>query len=127
MLNRIIIRTTLIIFILAGIGGYSLFEARNLLSGPTIIIEQPLNGQLSNTPVTDISGNVRNSVRISMNDRSILIDENGNFREKFVLSTGSNTVKISAEDRFGRNEDAFVQIFYAEPNEQFASVITNYQ
>ena len=101
--------------VLIGISGYAFFESRNLLDGPIITIEKPLNGSVSNSTVTDIKGTAKNIVRISMNDRDISINEFGIFNEKFVLSVGSNLVKIEAEDRFGRHTAEFVQVLYNEP------------
>lgn len=113
MLSRINIRNTIIVLILLGIGGYTLYESRNLLLGPIITIEEPESGALSISPVTNIKGRVKNTSHIKMNDRDITIDEEGVFEEKFVLSEGKNVVKVSAEDRFGRQSDVFIEISYS--------------
>jgi hypothetical protein len=117
--GNITIRITIAAVILAGIGGYAFYESRNLINGPVVTIETPSNGQVSRTAVTDISGLTKNTVRISMNDREISVDPTGRFEEKFVLSNGNNRVKISAEDRFGRKTESFVEILYTKPGEPF--------
>lgn len=114
-MNRMIIRVTVAIVLLAGIVGYALYESENLLRGPIIVIENPVNGATSNTSVVDIKGMAKNIVRISLNDRNISVDESGVFQEKYALFNGRNIIKVSAEDRFGRLSESFVEILYAEP------------
>lgn len=110
------VRVAIITLLVAGIGGYALYESRNLLRGPVIVIDEPLDGRTSYASVTDIKGRAQNIVRIRMNDQDISVNESGAFQEKFALSNGDNTVKISAEDRFGRTAEVFIQILYAEPD-----------
>ena len=111
------LRIVIAVLVIAGIGGYALFESRNLIRGPIVTIEEPTNGKLFQTSVARVKGHAQNIVKISMNDREISVDEHGFFNEKYVLSKGSNVVKISAEDRFGRQDDTLVEIYYTEPNE----------
>ncbi len=116
--------------ILIGIGGYAFFESRNLISGPIITIESPRDGAVSNTPITNVTGVAKNIVKISMNDREISIDPNGVFNRQLVLSSGSNIVKLTGEDKFGRRSVSFVEILYTEPSEplvQRNTTISDYQ
>ncbi len=117
MLNRINIRITVVVFVLAGISGYTCYEFRNLFRGPIIVIESPKSGATFQSPVTEIKGSAHNMMHISMNDRDISVDENGTFNEKFALSKGSNIVKVSAKDKFGRHQDVFVEVLYNGPSE----------
>ncbi|MEK7390707.1 MAG: hypothetical protein AAB635_01045 [Patescibacteria group bacterium] len=123
MMDRMIVRITIAVVLLAGIGGYALYESRNLLRGPIIIIETPVNGATSNTSVTDIKGVAKNIVRISLNDRNISVDESGMFQEKFALFGGRNIIKVSAEDRFGRQTESLVEILYVEPEKPLVANI----
>lgn len=116
MSSRIATRFIVAILILGSIGGYAWYESRDLRQGPVIELEKPTNGQTMSTPVADIIGQAKNTTRIRMNDRDIAINEQGAFHEKFVLSNGSNLVKLWAEDRFGRTTESFVEVLYTEPN-----------
>lgn len=123
MMNRMIIRVTMAAVLLAGIVGYALYESKNLLRGPIIMIEKPIDGATSNASVIDIKGRAENIVRISLNDRNISVDESGVFQEKYALFNGRNIIKVSAEDRFGRHSESFVEILYAEPEKPLAANI----
>ncbi len=114
-MGNITIRNIIVCIVLAGIGGYALYESRNILSGPVVTIESPRSGSTSNDAVTQITGSAKNISKISLNDREISVDEAGRFNEKFVLSSGTNTVKVSAVDRFGRQKESFVEIVYPGP------------
>lgn len=128
-MGKITIRGTVVVFMLAIIGGYAFYESRNLLSGPIVKIESPRSGATSNSPVTEIQGNAKNIVKISMNDREISVNEHGEFNEKFVLSNGSNKIKVSAEDRFGRKNESFVEILYPGPGKPIvkSETVSDYQ
>lgn len=117
MSGRILIRFLAIIIAITGISGYAFYESRNLLRGPILTISTPQSGAVSNSPVTSITGQVENSVSIKMNDRDITTDPTGRFQEKFVLSEGTNVVKVAAVDRFGRTAEKYVQILYNEPGQ----------
>lgn len=112
MLSKINIRISVAIIILLGITAYTGYEFRNLALGPVIIIEAPENGTEVKTPVTNIRGRAKNITRISMNDRDISVDAQGEFEEKFVLSQGSNVIKLAGQDRFGRQKDVFIEVLY---------------
>jgi hypothetical protein len=80
------------------------------------VIEAPTSGTEVDTPVTNIKGRVKNTSRIQMNDRDISVDARGEFTEKFVLSKGSNIIKLAGQDRFGRQSEVFVEVLYNEPS-----------
>lgn len=129
-MDRVKIRIILVTLILVGIGGFAFFESGKLRHGPIITIESPRDGAVSNTPIAHVSGVAKNIVKISMNDREISIDPNGVFNRQLVLSKGSNIVKLTGEDRFGRRSESFVEILYSEPNEplvQRNTLISDYQ
>ena len=123
------IRIMLATLILIGIGGFAFFESGKLRHGPIITIESPRDGAVSNTPITNITGVAKNIVKISMNDREISIDTNGVFNRQLVLSKGSNIVKLTGEDKFGRRSESFVEILYTEPRPlvQRNTAISEYQ
>lgn len=92
--------------------GYGYFEARNLISGPEITITAPVNGSEVGNPLVEITGTAENIAFISLNDRQIFIDEEGNFKEPYLLSLGYNIVRINAKDKFGRGTQKIIEIVY---------------
>ncbi len=94
--------------------GYGYFEARNIISGPKIALTSPVNGTETSEPLIDIAGTAKNIAFISLNDRQIYIDEQGAFKEPFLLSPGYNIVRINAKDKFGRTTEKIIEIVYKE-------------
>lgn len=95
------------------IAGYGLFQARRLLQGPVITITSPKNGSIiQNNSLLEIKGIAKNIKEISLNDRSIFIDEQGNFKEKLLLFPGYNIIKVEAKDKFGTNETKTLELIF---------------
>ena len=104
------VRISIIIAICVVIAGYTYYEARNIIEGPVISIEQPINGTTTNEQSIEITGQAKNINSITLNDRPITVDESGAFNEEITLSTGYNVAKVAGKDRFGRQEEIFVEI-----------------
>lgn len=99
-----------IIAIIVFIGGYSLYESRNIIRGPIIEIFEPVNGAATLKPLIEIKGRVENISSISINDRQITTDREGIFSEKILLSPGYNAVKIFGQDKFGRHTEKMLEL-----------------
>jgi len=98
---------TIIILIIAG---YSMFQARNLIEGPKIILLSPKDGSSVNDTLSTINGKVANVSFISINDSPIFINKEGEFSQKLLLSEGYNAIKIEAKDKFGRKVEKFIRM-----------------
>jgi hypothetical protein len=95
-------------FILTGlfiliIGGYSLYALRNYLEGPRLTINFPTDGYSTTSPAIRVQGVVLRTNFISLNDRPIYIDEQGNFSEVLLLDPGYTIIKLFIRDRFDRS------------------------
>ncbi len=108
--SKIAIKVFCSIFIGVIIVGYSLFSARHIIKGPTIIIESPQNGELTKDNFVEIKGKSENLNYITLNDRQIFIDDEGNFKEKLILYEGENTLKLYGKDKFGRETTKYIQV-----------------
>ena len=102
-----------IIFVLV-ILGYSFFQSRKILSGPSIKILEPANGSAFEEPLVTVKGKTRNINSISLNDRPIYIDDQGYFSEKLLLSGGYNIIELQARDRFGKDTEVRLELVYTE-------------
>lgn len=92
---------------------YGLWNARNLIMGPSIEILLPTpNITEIATSTLLIKGMVKNSTYISINERPIYIDTRGFFEEKLLLGEGSNIIIVRAKDRFGAEEKKLLNIYY---------------
>ena len=119
--NRILkIKIALAIIIFMIIGGYSLYEARNLIIGPVLSVKNPKNMAVLKSSLLDIQGETRNIVRIALNDRPIFVDKQGNFSEKILLSPGYNVVKLNVADKFGRVKEKILEVVFKDIEESVA-------
>ena len=93
---------------------YGLFNARNLIIGPSIeIFTQNTNLETyENTFV--VKGRAKNITFISLNERPIFVDTNGLFEEKLLLSPGFNIIEIRAKDRFKKEILKTMRVYYKQ-------------
>jgi hypothetical protein len=92
--------------------GYALFATHDFLLGPTIIVSEPLNGSTFHESSVEIKGQVLRIQDITLNGRSITIDDKGNFEEDVLLAPGYNIFYLSARDKFGRSKDYRLELVY---------------
>ncbi|TSD02998.1 MAG: XRE family transcriptional regulator [Parcubacteria group bacterium Athens0714_16] len=88
------------------------YRSIDLIRGPVLELNEPKNGSVYLSPVIDVRGAVKNVTDVSLNGRQILINKNGFFNEKYILSEGLNKISIVINDRFDRKvENIFDVIF----------------
>lgn len=104
------IKISSLVAIVVFIGGYSLYEARNIIRGPVLEVFEPTDGSEIENPLIEIKGVAQNISAISINDRAITVDKEGVFNEKLLLSPGYNIIKLSAEDKFGRHTEKMLEL-----------------
>ena len=81
---------------------YSLFRLYPILRGPTIEIISPKYGEAVSTSTFEMTGIVKRAKEVKIEDRQILIDQEGNFRQNFVFVYPYTILNISATDSWGR-------------------------
>ncbi|MBL7045763.1 MAG: hypothetical protein ISR99_01915 [Parcubacteria group bacterium] len=94
------------------IGGYVLFQSRNIIIGPVITLEEKYSGRTLNEPLITIKGSARNISHISLNDNPIFTDESGHFEEELLVSPGYSIITIKAIDRFDRVTKEVIELTY---------------
>ncbi|HZS43138.1 MAG TPA: hypothetical protein VFA52_02885 [Candidatus Paceibacterota bacterium] len=108
-------RTSVVVLLFIIILSYAFFQARKILEGPEIIINNPKNGQTVTDSFLSIDGVAKNINAISLDDRPIFIDEAGNFHEKLLLYPGYNIMKFEARDKFGKDKIVMLEVNYRAP------------
>lgn len=93
---------------------YGFFNARNMLTGPTLDILNPTNLVETEQNILTVKGIVKNATFISLNEKPIFINQDGIFEEKLLLSPGSNIIQIKARDRFKKEIVKKMTIYYKE-------------
>lgn len=93
---------------------YSYVQTKNLIIGPKIAITSPQNGSTVTDPLITLLGTSKNISKISVNDRPILVDQRGNFRDELVVQIGYNIISIKGSDRFGKEKEVTLEIVRQE-------------
>lgn len=92
--------------------GYGLFQTKNLILGPNIAIASPLDGAAVGLNPVEVKGQADRIAFISLNGQQIFTDEKGNFNQKLLLTPGYNTIKVEAQDKFGRTIQKVLNLVY---------------
>jgi hypothetical protein len=116
---RSVLKVVGTVTLLALIVLYVLFQARFLITGPQIILQNEPEVQ-QNVRIITLEGTAFNITHLWLNDRQIFTDEHGYFKEALVLENGYTIATLRAKDRYGR-ETRVVRSFVYTP----ASIIKN--
>jgi len=93
---------------------YGIFNARNLIIGPTIEIFSPTKDMETEENTIIVKGQAKNITFISLNEKPISVNMEGLFEEKLLLSPGFNTIEIKARDRFKKETQKIIKIYYKQ-------------
>lgn len=104
----------LALFLLLGTFMYGMFQARNLLIGPTLTITSPLIGANVSESVYEVRGHTKNASRVHINGKDIIMETNGNFTEKLATPIGYSVVVVEATNRFGQHIEQRIE-FVGDP------------
>lgn len=100
--GKTIIKISLFVLIFTIIAGYSYYQARALIHGPEITVTSPQQASTLDNAFVAIKGFAKNISFLTLNDRQIFVDNEGNFNEELLLSPGYNAWELEAKDKFGR-------------------------
>ncbi len=92
--------------------GYGIFATHDYIVGHSFSITEPVNGSSSLVPNVRIRGVVERAQEISLNSRSITIDDKGNFNEAVLLAPGYNIFTFVVRDKFGRSKEYRLEYVY---------------
>jgi len=110
---RTILKVVGLILIFIFIISYAAFQARFLITGPQIVLQNEPEVHQNNRVIA-LEGKAFNITRLWLNDRQIFTDENGYFDEALVLENGYTITTLRATDRYGR-ETSVVRSFVYTP------------
>ena len=91
------------------------FELRKVVGGPKVTITcktKSCEHVVNEDKLYSLSGDTVNISDIHIGDRKIYTDTSGKFNEYIILYPGSNTVSISAKDRFGKEVKKDISVYY---------------
>ena len=102
-----------LLFIIA----YALFISKDLIFGVKIKNVNIVDGMKVVNNVIKITGNAKNAVKLTLNNREISIDQKGNFDETIALLSGYNIISIEAKDEFGNSDEKDYKLIYQKNSE----------
>lgn len=82
--------------------GFSSLRVARFLALPELAVEEPGQESVWQGPVLKVSGRAERESRLTINDREIRIDTEGNFSDQIELAAGAHTLEFLVEDRFGK-------------------------
>ncbi|MBI5798945.1 MAG: hypothetical protein HZB10_03360 [Candidatus Yonathbacteria bacterium] len=94
--------------------GYSYFVLDDFVRGPRIIIESPLNGYSTTTPVIVVVGRSVHTNNLAINGAQTPVDLDGNFRGQLILAPGYNIIKVTAKDNYAREVEKTIEMVLVE-------------
>lgn len=124
---RAILQITVGILFFLLIAGYSIYQAYDFWSGPSLTINTPADGAVTTAPLIHISGSAQRIAHLSLNGRQIYTDPSGRFSEALLLAPGYNIITLAADDSFGRHTEQHLRVILnATSSLLFSSYINNY-
>jgi len=97
-----IIRTLLIIMIVAVLLGYLGLETKDIVTPPDLIIFEPEENITINTSTVTIRGKTEPETKVLINNQEVLSDPQGNFNKELQLQNGVNTIKITSKKKHSK-------------------------
>lgn len=81
---------------------YGIFAFRSYLLGPSLVVLDPQDASMVDSPLITVRGTTRSISNITLNGNKIFVDPDGNFADQLLLSYGYNIINLTAQDRYGR-------------------------
>lgn len=91
---------------------FAFYQSRDLIFGVKIKNVNIIDGQKVTDNILKITGNAKNAKILTLNDRVISIDQEGNFDETIALLSGYNIITIKAKDEFGNSDEKDYKLMY---------------
>ncbi len=116
------LRFVLILVISTLLLWYIVFQARLLITGPSLTLDTD-TPSLATTRAITLSGTAGNIVSLTLDNRPIFTDDSGAFHEQLVLEYGYTIMTLRARDRYGREKTLTKQFVYTPAYTQKAQTI----
>ena len=97
-----IFRMAAIAVLLVGFLGYLTWQVNGILQPPKLTVFTPTDGYISSKLATLVQGETEKEVRLTVNGKDIMPNNNGRFEIPVDLSNGVNTITISAIKKHGK-------------------------
>ncbi len=96
--------------------GYAMWRSLDYARGPRIMVAEPTPWQSVYASTTVVHGMIERAHAVTLNGKSIAIDETGRFIETVVVFPGTNVITLIAQDQFDRTDT--VELIVTRPNQE---------
>jgi hypothetical protein len=97
------------------IGGYSIWQGRDILFGIRLIVHEISDGQSFTESILPLSGKATHAINITINGRTVPTAEDGSWQDMIALEPGYNTLTITATDKFKKTITKEFRLYYKAP------------
>lgn len=97
LVRSILIAGIIIVFI-----GYLAWQVKGVLTPPNLLIYAPIEGVIINQSETVVEGETEKEAQLTINGQETRVNEQGKFNTTLNLSTGVNTITITATKKHGK-------------------------
>lgn len=98
-----------------------------LSQGVQLSVNNLEDGQTIDERVLELTGTAKRAISLTINNREVLIDENGDFKDTIVLSPGLNTLTIEAEDKFSNYKKLDYTLWQNDPTTNMQTIIDTFK
>lgn len=105
-----IMTIALIGIIFVGMIGYIAYSIKNFTSPPNLEISTPSTESVLHQDNVEIIGKTDEGVTLQINDQTVFIDGQGNFRETVKLQPGMNNIELKATNRIKKETIKTIKI-----------------
>lgn len=107
-----ILKVALLSIFFIFIAVYAFSRSYDLIFGVEIKNVNITDGARVTESITEVTGNAKGAVKLTLNGREISLDQSGYFTEKIALLSGYNIINLRAEDKFGYIDEKNYQLIY---------------
>ncbi len=87
------------------------FYLQKIVAAPKLIIAQPINNLTTAENVINIIGITEPEAKITINDETILANDDGSFKKEINLKNGINIINIVSQKKYSKKSEIIRQIF----------------
>lgn len=109
--------STMVVFLVIGILGYIWFQVKSFAAAPPLKVDNPNEQIMVSMNNVEIKGNTDPTVELTINGRSVGVNENGYFTQNVELINGINTVEIKALNKANKETTKNIKVLVVSSDE----------
>lgn len=102
-------RASLSVLLFTFISIYTFVQMREILYG--VDIKANISDYIESTHISQISGQAKNAIYLTINGREISVDKDGSFTENMALPYGFSIITLVAKDQFGKIIEKTMEVY----------------